>query len=66
MWAGFIAILPNLAIALVVLFLTWIVAQIRRANRGQATGKSNMREDLRQLVETLVACSSGWSASCWR
>ncbi len=54
MWTGFIAILPNLAIALLVLFLTWIVAKFAVRIADKLTGKSNMREDLRQLVETLV------------
>ncbi len=54
MWTGFIAILPNLAIALVVLILTWIVAKFAVRIANKATGKSSMREDLRQLVETVV------------
>ncbi len=54
MWTGFIAILPNLAIALIVLFLTWLIAKVAVRIVNKATNKSNMREDLRQLVETLV------------
>ncbi len=54
MWAGFIAILPNLAIAIIVLMLTWIVAKFAVRIADKLTGKSNMREDLRQLVETIV------------
>ena len=54
MWAGFIAILPNLAIAVIVLLLTWIVAKFAVRIANKATAKSRMREDLRQLVETVV------------
>lgn len=54
MWEGFIAVLPNIAIAVVVLILTWIVAKFAVRLVNKATGKSSMREDLRQLVETVV------------
>ena len=54
MATGFIAILPNLAIALVVLLVTWIVAKFAVRIANKLTGKSSMREDLRQLVETVV------------
>ena len=54
MWEGAVAILPNLAIAIVVLILTWIVAKFAVRLANKATGKSSMREDLRQLVETFV------------
>ncbi|MFB0613310.1 mechanosensitive ion channel family protein [Aurantiacibacter poecillastricola] len=54
MWTGFIAILPNLAIALIVLFLTWLVARFAVRIANKLTSKSRMREDLRQLVETIV------------
>lgn len=54
MWEGLITILPNLAIALVVILLTWTVARfaVRIANR--LSGKSTMRESLQQLMETLA------------
>ncbi len=54
MWEGAIAVLPNLAIAVVVVILTWIVAKFAVRLANKATGKSSMREDLRQLVETFV------------
>lgn len=54
MWAGFIAILPNLAIAIVVLLVTWVIARFAVRSANKITGKSGMREDLRQLVETVV------------
>jgi len=54
MWTGFIAILPNLAVAIVVLILTWIVAKFAVRIADKLTGKSHMRESLRQLLETVV------------
>ena len=51
---GFIAALPNLAIGLVVLIITWIVAKfaVRIANR--IIGKTEIRPSLRNLIDTLV------------
>lgn len=51
---GFLAILPNLAIALVVLFATWVVSRfaVRIANR--LVGRTDVRADLKALVDTLV------------
>ena len=54
MWTGFIAILPNLAVAIVVLILTWIVAKFAVRIADKLTGRSHMRESLRQLLETIV------------
>ncbi|WAT18721.1 mechanosensitive ion channel [Aurantiacibacter sp. MUD11] len=54
MWEGFIAILPNLAIALLVMFVTWLVAKFAVRIVDRLAGKSTMREDLRQLLETVV------------
>ncbi len=54
MWTGFIAILPNLAVAIVVLILTWIVAKFAVRIADKLTGRSHMRESLRQLLETVV------------
>ena len=51
---GFVAILPNLAIALVVIFITWLVAKSAVNIAAKLTGKSNIREDLRQLIATLI------------
>ena len=51
---GFVAILPNLAIALIVLFITWLVAKSAVGIAARLTGKSNIREDLRQLIATLI------------
>ncbi|RPF72412.1 mechanosensitive ion channel family protein [Aurantiacibacter spongiae] len=51
---GFVAILPNLAIALVVLILTWLIAKSAVRITARLTKKSSIREDLRQLIATLV------------
>ncbi len=51
---GAASILPNLALALVVVFFTWLLAKgaVRIANR--MTGKSRVRQDLKNLTATLV------------
>ena len=51
---GFIAALPNLAIGLLVILVTWIVAKfaVRIANR--IIGKTEIRPSLRNLIDTLV------------
>ncbi|MXO64281.1 mechanosensitive ion channel domain-containing protein [Altericroceibacterium endophyticum] len=51
---GFIATLPSIAVALVVIILTWIAARIARSIVDRLTGSTHMREDLRQLLRTLV------------
>ncbi|PEQ13361.1 mechanosensitive ion channel protein MscS [Novosphingobium sp. PC22D] len=54
MLKGFVQALPSLAIALVILILTWLVAKgaVRLADR--ITGKAHIRNDLKALVETLI------------
>ncbi|RJY08279.1 mechanosensitive ion channel family protein [Aurantiacibacter aquimixticola] len=54
MWEGFIKLLPNLAIALLIIIVTSVVVKIAVKIANSATEKANMREDLRQLVATLV------------
>ncbi len=54
MWEGLVSILPNLAIALVILLFTWILARFAVRIAKRLTGKSSMRESLQQLMETLV------------
>ncbi|WP_340586555.1 mechanosensitive ion channel [Erythrobacter alti] len=51
---GFVAILPNLAIALIVLFITWMVAKFATKIADRIIGKSSLRPSLKKLVETLV------------
>ena len=57
MWIGFITILPNLVLALIVLFFTWLVAKgaVRISNR--LIGKTEVREDLKSLTATAVKLS---------
>ena len=51
---GFVAVLPNLAIALIVLFITWLVAKFATGIADRIIGKSSLRPSLKKLVETLV------------
>jgi small conductance mechanosensitive channel len=54
MAAGLVALLPNLAIALIVLTITWIVARFAVTIADRLTARTAIRESLKQLVETLV------------
>jgi small-conductance mechanosensitive channel len=54
MWYGFIAALPNLAIALVIVILTMLVARFAIRIADKITGRTHLRVDLQQLIETLV------------
>ena len=51
---GAIEALPTLAIALVILLLTWIVAKFAVKISDRITGRTSMRTDLKQLIDTLV------------
>lgn len=51
---GFIQTLPSLAIALLVIMATWLVAKFGVRIASRITGRADLRQDLRQLVETLV------------
>jgi small-conductance mechanosensitive channel len=51
---GFVQQLPSLVIAIVVLVVTWIVAKFAVRIADRLTRGSHMRENLKQLVETLV------------
>jgi small-conductance mechanosensitive channel len=61
MVTGLVALLPNLAIALLVLLMTWIVAKFAVRIADAMTAHTKMREDLKQLVETLVRLAI-WTA----
>lgn len=50
----FIQTLPSLAIALLVLVITWILARFAVRIADRLTRKATMRENLKQLVDTLV------------
>lgn len=51
---GAASIVPNIVLALIVIFLTWLLAKfaVRIANR--MTGKTHLRTDLKNLTATLV------------
>ena len=51
---GLIRALPNFAIAIVILLITWIAARIvvRMANKG--IGKTDMRPSLKNLIDTVL------------
>ena len=51
---GIVAALPNLAIALVVLIITWIVARFAVRIADALVGRTKLRASLRNLTETLV------------
>ena len=51
---GFVALLPNLAIALFVIVITWLIAKSAVGIAARLTGKSSLRENLRNLVATVV------------
>ena len=51
---GFVSALPNLAIALIVLLITWVVAKFALKIADALIGRTKLRPSLRSLVETLV------------
>ena len=51
---GFIRLLPMLAIAFVILLITWLIAKGGRNIADKITGKADLRPSLAALVETLV------------
>lgn len=54
MGEDFIRALPNLAIALVILTITWILAKFAVKFAERLAGKTEMRPSLRNLIDTLV------------
>jgi len=54
MLEGFVQQVPSLTIALIVLVITWIVAKFAVRIGDRLTRGTHMRENLKQLVETLV------------
>ncbi len=54
MWQSVVETLPNLAVSLVVLFVTWLVAKSATRIADRITGRTSLRQDLRNLIETLV------------
>ena len=51
---GTVELLPNIAIGIVVLFATAIVARIAVGLTGRITNRSHIRNDLKELVRTLT------------
>ncbi|MEC8179711.1 MAG: mechanosensitive ion channel domain-containing protein, partial [Pseudomonadota bacterium] len=51
---GFVRALPNMAIALVIILITWIVARIAVRGVSRAIGKTDMRPSLQNLIDTVV------------
>lgn len=49
-----VATLPNIAIAIGVVILTWIVAGVAMRTAKRLTQRAGLREDLQQLIDTLV------------
>jgi small-conductance mechanosensitive channel len=54
MAAGFVRLLPQLSIALVVLLVTWIVAKSARRIAERLLGRTELRGTLVNLAETLI------------
>ncbi|RVQ65774.1 mechanosensitive ion channel family protein [Croceicoccus ponticola] len=54
MGTSLVKALPNFAIAILVLFLTWIIARYTTRIADAVTGRTQLRSSLRALVETLV------------
>ncbi|MCJ2177900.1 mechanosensitive ion channel family protein [Novosphingobium sp. 2580] len=54
MGKAFVQELPSLAIALAIIVLTWTVARVMARTSRRITSRAHVRDDLKQLVETLV------------
>jgi small conductance mechanosensitive channel len=54
MWAGLVALVPNLVIALVIIVLTWVAARFARGVVDRVTSRAAIRESLKQLIHTIV------------
>lgn len=54
MGEGFVRALPGLAIALVVLLITWIVARFAARIADLLIGKTDVRPSLKNLIDTIV------------
>ena len=54
MGRGFVEALPSIAIALVILFVTWIVARFAIRISDMIVGRTEIRASLKNLIDTLV------------
>lgn len=53
-WLGFVQLLPQLGIALVILLITWIAGRILRRTVRTVVSRSGARPSLKQLAATIV------------
>lgn len=51
---SFIQMLPTLGISLLILMATWVVAKFAIRIADRITGRTHIREDLKQLLDTIV------------
>ncbi|WP_156839283.1 mechanosensitive ion channel family protein [Novosphingobium aquimarinum] len=51
---GFVQALPSIAIALIIIVITWLAAKGAVKIADRITGKTHIREDLKALVDTIV------------
>jgi small-conductance mechanosensitive channel len=54
MTRGFIQALPTLAIAIIILTITWLIARSAVKITDRLTVRTHLREDLKQLLDTMV------------
>lgn len=54
MGEGFIRALPNMVIALVIILLTWIIAKFAVKIADRMIGKTEIRQSLKNLIDTIV------------
>ena len=52
---GFFAMLPLIAIGLVILFVTWIAAKLAKKLADTLIRKADLRPSLRELIETIIS-----------
>ena len=54
MGEGFVASLPSIAIAIFILFITWILARFAARISDMLVGRTDLRASLKTLIDTLV------------
>lgn len=52
MWRGFVAAIPNIVIATVIILPTWLLARHAKRIADRLTGQTHLRSSLKQLVDT--------------
>lgn len=55
MWVDAVAALPNVAIATVIIIITWSIARFGKRIADRLTRHARMRAALRELIETLIS-----------